>query len=71
VRGRLWRAVNPGLTHEERQYLVARLMDARLAVAAARRNGAQRGARPEIRSMPPCSPWASAARSGGPTARRT
>ncbi|CAN7775315.1 hypothetical protein LJR084_007849 [Variovorax sp. LjRoot84] len=39
VRGRLWRAVNPGLTREERQHLVDRLMDARRAVAAARRSG--------------------------------
>ena len=39
VRGRLWRAANPGLTREVRQYLVDRLMDARRAVAAARRSG--------------------------------
>jgi hypothetical protein len=39
VRGRLWRAANPGLAREERQYLVDRLMDARRAVAAARRSG--------------------------------
>lgn len=39
VRGRLWRAANPGLTREERQYLVDRLMCARRAVAAARRSG--------------------------------
>ncbi|CAN7323926.1 hypothetical protein [Variovorax sp. LjRoot178] len=39
VRARLWRAVNPGLTREERQHLVDRLMDARRAVAAARRSG--------------------------------
>ncbi|KWT87443.1 MULTISPECIES: hypothetical protein [unclassified Variovorax] len=39
VRGRLWRAVNPGLTREERQHLVDRLMDARRGVAAARRSG--------------------------------
>ena len=72
VRGRLWRAANPGLAREERHYLVDRLMDARRAVAAARRSGeAAALAKPEIRSMPPSSPWASAARSGGPTARRT
>ncbi|CAN7776557.1 hypothetical protein LJR175_007826 [Variovorax sp. LjRoot175] len=39
MRGRLWRAVNPGLTREERQHLIDRLMDARRAVAAARRSG--------------------------------
>ena len=39
VRGRLWRAANPGLPRDERQYLVDRLMDARRAVAAARRSG--------------------------------
>lgn len=39
VRGRLWRAANPGLTREERQRLVDQLMAARHAVAAGRRNG--------------------------------
>ena len=39
VRGRLWRAANPGLSREERQRLVERLMDARRAIAAARRSG--------------------------------
>lgn len=39
VRGRLWRAANPGLTREERQRLVEQLMTARRAVAAARRSG--------------------------------
>ncbi len=36
VRGRLWRASNPTLTEAERGPLVARLMDARRAVRAAR-----------------------------------
>jgi len=38
VRGRLWRASNPALPDAERQRLVALLMDARRAVAAARRS---------------------------------
>ena len=37
VRGRLWRCANPGLTEEERRRLVDALMDARRAVAAAKR----------------------------------
>jgi hypothetical protein len=37
VRGRLWRATNPRLTAEERQALIARLMDARRNVRVARR----------------------------------
>ena len=37
VRGRLWRAANPALPPDERARLVARLMDARREVAAARR----------------------------------
>jgi len=37
VRGRLWRAANPGLPEQERQAAVNRLMDARRAVAAALR----------------------------------
>jgi len=37
VRGRLWRAANPALPEPERKLLIARLMDARRAVAAARR----------------------------------
>ena len=37
VRGRLWRRANPALTAERRQALVGMLMDARRAVAAARR----------------------------------
>lgn len=39
VRGRLWRATNPGLTAPERERLTHRLMDARRAVAAAIRAG--------------------------------
>lgn len=35
VRGRLWRRSNPSLTPEQRQVLVAALMDARRAVRAA------------------------------------
>lgn len=37
VRGRLWRAANPALGADEHERLVASLMDARRAVAAARR----------------------------------
>lgn len=37
VRGRLWRMSNPSLADDERQGLVDALMDARRAVAAARR----------------------------------
>jgi hypothetical protein len=37
VRGRLWRASNPHLPAEERKRLVVDLMDARRAVASARR----------------------------------
>ncbi|WP_038200850.1 hypothetical protein [Xenophilus azovorans] len=51
ARGRLWRAANPGLTREERQRLVERLMDARRAMAIARRGGeaaAPRQARSQI-----------------------
>jgi hypothetical protein len=32
IRGRLWRAANPGLSAHEREPLVARLMDARRAL---------------------------------------
>lgn len=39
VRGRLWRAANPALPEAERERLVSLLMDARRAVAAARRKG--------------------------------
>lgn len=37
VRGRLWRTSNPHLSEPDRQRLVGELMDARRAVAAARR----------------------------------
>ena len=37
--GRLWRASNPALSAHERESLVAKLMDARRAVGAARRAG--------------------------------
>ena len=37
VRGRLWRTSNPALSEDQRESLVKRLMDARRAVAAARR----------------------------------
>lgn len=39
VRGRLWRATNPGLSAIERDRLVGELMDARRAVATAKRAG--------------------------------
>ena len=39
VRGRLWRASDPRLSERERQRQVDRLMDARRAVAAAKRAG--------------------------------
>ena len=38
MRGRLWRASDPSLGEEERQRRVDALMDARRAVAAAKRN---------------------------------
>nr|WP_034922332.1 hypothetical protein [Erythrobacter sp. SD-21] len=38
VRGRLWRASNPALPEAKRESLVHELMDARRAVAAARRS---------------------------------
>ena len=38
VRGRLWRAANPALSHEQRQQLTQELMRARRAVAAALRD---------------------------------
>lgn len=41
VRGRLWRATNPALPPDERERLVAALMDARRRVGAARRAGAR------------------------------
>ncbi|MBV9495924.1 MAG: DUF3253 domain-containing protein [Acidobacteria bacterium] len=48
VRGRLWRAANPQLTDDERSRWTATLMDARRAVAAAKRaedSSAERRAR--------------------------
>ena len=48
VRGRLWRMSNPALPEDLRATLVSALMDARRAVAAAKRNhdtGAERDAR--------------------------
>lgn len=39
VRGRLWRATNPALPAGEREALTRKLMEARRAVAAARRAG--------------------------------
>ena len=53
VRGRLWRASNPGLAKDERQALVDRLMDARRAVGAAKRSGdrdAEKAARTKVHS---------------------
>lgn len=49
--GRLWRASNPALPDAVRQAHVDRLMDARRAVAAARRSGdpvAERAARMQV-----------------------
>ena len=51
VRGRLWRAANPGLADGARERLVAELMDARRAVGAALRAGdieAERAARVQV-----------------------
>lgn len=44
VRGRLWRRADLNLAEAERQRLVDALMDARRAVAAARRQGLDEGA---------------------------
>lgn len=43
VRGRLWRASNPGLPEQERAALVSQLMAARREVGAARRSGDREG----------------------------
>jgi len=51
VRGRLWRAANPGLSPDARQDLVNQLMDARRAVKAAMQAGdaaAERAARASV-----------------------
>lgn len=51
MRGRLWRAANPNLPEDERQKLVAELMDARRAVGAAGRSGdeaAEKAARARV-----------------------
>lgn len=51
VRGRLWRASNPGLPDDERQRLVDALMTARRAVAQAKRDAdpqSERAARDRI-----------------------
>ena len=51
VRGRLWRAANPGLAEEVRARFVAELMNARRAVGAALRAGnanAERTARAQV-----------------------
>lgn len=45
VRGRLWRAANPGLPDEKRRQWTAALMDARRAVAAAKSATDQRAER--------------------------
>jgi hypothetical protein len=39
VRGRLWRTANPGLDDDTRKELVTALMEARAAVASAKRGG--------------------------------
>ena len=72
VRGRLWRRSNPNLSPEQRQVLVAALMDARRAVRAALK-GQDRGAwrRRANRSRRPRWALASAGLCGGTTARRT
>jgi hypothetical protein len=43
VKGRLWRASNPGLVEQERERLVHELMDARRAVKAAKANQDEEG----------------------------
>lgn len=51
VRGRLWRMSDPRLTKDERQHLVDALMDARRAIAAAKRaadSEAERAARADV-----------------------
>jgi hypothetical protein len=51
VRGRLWRAANPGLPSEVRDALTRQLMDARRRVGAAKRAGdpeAMRRARADV-----------------------
>ncbi len=51
VNGRRWRASDPGLPEERRQELVDELMDARRAVAAAKRaddTAAERAARDRV-----------------------
>lgn len=51
MRGRLWRASDPSLGEEKRQRWVDALMDARRAVAAAKRNGdaeAEKAARAKV-----------------------
>jgi len=51
VRGRLWRAANPGLPEDARERLVAELMDARRAVGRALRAGdaeSERAARAQL-----------------------
>ncbi len=51
MRGRLWRSSDPSLDEDERQRWVDALMDARRAVAAAKRNGdaeAEKAARAKV-----------------------
>jgi len=51
VRGRLWRSSNPALPADERERLVAALMEARRDIAHARRHGdadAERDARARV-----------------------
>lgn len=53
MNGRLWRAANPHLPEFERQRLVNALMDARRAVAAAKRaddTAAEKAARAQVHS---------------------
>lgn len=54
VRGRLWRAANPGLSEDRRAALVKALMDARRAVGQAKRTNdtsAQAAARRDVQSV--------------------
>ena len=51
VRGRLWRATNPGLTAAERARWVSALMQARRAVQAAKRRGDEAALRQARRSV--------------------
>ena len=51
VRGRLWRAVDPGLPQHERDALVARLMDARRALRGRSDPDERAAARAEVQAV--------------------